>query len=140
MKNRILLSASIFHALTDATTVVVPMIFPLLFGRNQVITSYSQIGLLSNLGLLATLLVQFIVVKVSFHFEYRVLLLFSFLGICASLALLPLISTFLALLFLFLLMRIFTSFYHPIVIAWVSKSQPAQGLDRAMGIQSGSGN
>ena len=39
-------------------------------------------------------------------------------------------------------MRVFTSFYHPIVIAWVSKSRAGSGreLDDAMGIQSGSGN
>jgi len=140
MKNRILLSASFFHALNDAATVVVPMAFPLLYAEGRLITSYTQIGLLSNLGLLTTLLVQFFVVNVSFRFEYRSLLLVSFLGICASLFLTPLASSFPALLFFFLLVRVFTSFYHPIVIAWVSRSQPAHGLDLAMGVQSGSGN
>ncbi len=140
MKNRILLSASFFHALTDATTTVVPMAFPLLYAQGGLITSYTQIGLLSYVGLVATLLIQFVVVKVSFHVEYRVLLLFSFLGICASLAALPFAKSFLTLLVLFLFLRLFASFYHPIIIAWVAKSQPARGLDLAMGIQSGSGN
>lgn len=140
MKNRILVSASLFHALNDATTVVVPMIFPLLYGRSTLITSYAQIGLMSNLGLLATLLVQFVVVKASFHVEYKTLMLWSFVGICISLACVPLASSFLSLLAFFLFMRVVTSFYHPIMIAWVSKSQPASGLDHAMGIQSGSGN
>lgn len=140
MKKRILLSASLFHALNDATTVVVPMAFPLLYGRSSLITSYSQIGLLSNLGLLTTLLVQFLVVKISFHIEYKTLMLWSFLGICASLVCVTLASSFLTLLVFFLFMRIVTSFYHPVVIAWISKSQPAHSLDHAMGIQSGSGN
>ena len=140
MKNRILLSASLFHALNDATTVVVPMVFPLLYGRGSLITSYSQIGLLSNLGLLTTLLVQFLVVKLSCHIEYKTLLLWSFVGIALSLACLPLASSFLTLLAFFLFMRIVTSVYHPVMIAWISKSQPAHGLDQAMGIQSGSGN
>lgn len=140
MKNRILLSASLFHALNDATTVVVPMVFPLLYGRGSLITSYSQIGLLSNLGLLTTLLVQFLVVKLSCHIEYKTLLLWSFVGIGISLACLPLASSFLTLLAFFLFMRVVTSVYHPVMIAWISKSQPAQGLDQAMGIQSGSGN
>jgi MFS family permease len=140
MKTRILVSASLFHALNDATTVVVPMVFPLLYGRSALITSYSQIGLLSNLGLLATLLVQFLVVKISFHIEYKTLMLWSFVGICASLACVPLSSSFLMLLGFFLFMRVVTSFYHPLMIAWISKSQPASGLDHAMGIQSGSGN
>ncbi|MBM3312292.1 MAG: MFS transporter, partial [Candidatus Aminicenantes bacterium] len=50
--------------------------------------------------------------------------------------------TFAALALVFLLLRVFTSFYHPIVIAWISKSRSGSGkeLDDAMGIQSGSGN
>lgn len=140
MKKRILLSASLLHALNDATTVVVPMVFPLLYGETRLITSYGQIGLLSNLGLLTTLLIQFVVVKISFHIEYRRLMAASVLGICASLALTPQASSFMSLLFFFLLMRLVTSFYHPLVIAWVSKSHAAEGLDQAMGIQSGSGN
>ena len=140
MKNKILLSASVFHALNDASTVVVPMVFPLLYGRSSLITSYSQIGLLSNLGLLTTLLVQFLVVKLSCHIEYRTLLLWSYLGISASLVSVTLASSFATLLVFFLFMRVVTSVYHPVVIAWISKSQPASGLDHAMGVQSGSGN
>jgi MFS family permease len=140
VKNRILLSASLFHALNDATTTVVPMVFPLLYGQSRLITRYSQIGLLSYLGLLTTLLVQYFVVRLSFRLEYRTLMLWSFVGICISLACVPLASSFSTLFFFFLFMRVATSFYHPIMIAWVSKSQPAGGLDQAMGIQSGSGN
>jgi MFS family permease len=140
MRHRILLSSSLFHALNDATTVVVPMVFPILYGRSRLITSYTQIGWLSNLGLLATLVVQFVVVKISFHVEYRTLMLVSFLGISASLACVPLASSFLGLLLFFLFIRAVTSFYHPVVIAWISKSQPARSLDLAMGIQAGSGN
>lgn len=40
----------------------------------------------------------------------------------------------------YLLMRVFTSLYHPVGIATVSRTHPDQGLDFAMGIQSGSGN
>jgi MFS family permease len=140
MKNRILVSASLFHALTDAATTVVPMVFPLLYSRGTLITSYSQIGLLSNLGLLATLLVQFLIVRLSCHIEYKTLMLASFIGISASLACVTLATSFLTLLAFFLFMRVVTGFYHPLMISWVSKSQPASGLDHAMGIQSGSGN
>jgi MFS family permease len=142
MKKKILLSASLFHALTDAASVITPMIFPILYNQQSLITSYSQIGFLFNLGLLMTLIVQFLVVRLSFRHEYRLLMLGSGLGICASLVLMPFAKTFAALAFFFILLRIFTSFYHPIVIAWVSKSQAGSGqeLDDAMGIQSGSGN
>lgn len=142
MKRKILLSASLFHALTDAASVITPMIFPILYNQRFLITRYSEIGLLSNIGLLLTFVVQFLVVRLSFRYEYRLMMLGSGLGICLSMALIPFARSFAVLLLFFSLLRIFSSFYHPIVIAWVSKSQSGTGqaLDDAMGIQSGSGN
>jgi len=142
MKKQILLSASLFHALTDAATVITPMIFPILYNQRFLITNYAQIGLLSNLGLLLTFIVQFLVVRLSFRHEYRLLMLASGLGICVSMALVPFARSFWMLIVFFMMLRIFTSFYHPIVIAWVAKSRSGSGreLDDAMGIQSGSGN
>jgi MFS family permease len=142
MKRRILISASFFHALTDAATVVVPTILPILYSRKFLISSYAQIGFLSNIGLVATFLIQFLVVRISYKHEYRTLLLVSGLGICATMALVPFARTFAVLLLLYLLLRIATSFYHPVVIAWISKTRAGSGkeLDDAMGIQSGSGN
>jgi MFS family permease len=142
MKQRILLSASLFHALTDAAGVITPTIFPILYNQGFLISRYSQIGLLSNLGLIVTLLVQFLVVRLSVRHEYRNLLLVSGLGICGSMALVPFARSFAVLILVFLALRIFSSFYHPVIIAWVAKSRSRGGkdLDDAMGIQSGSGN
>jgi len=142
MKKKILISASLFHALTDAASVITPMIFPLLLTQNFLIANYAQVGILSNLGLLTSLAVQFLVVRISFRSEYRTLMILSGLGLCASMAVIPLARTYGMLLLFFLLLRVFSSFYHPLVIAWISKSRAGSGreLDDAMGIQSGSGN
>ncbi|NPV84102.1 MAG: MFS transporter [Candidatus Aminicenantes bacterium] len=142
MKKQILLSASLFHALTDAATIVTPTIFPILYSQAFLIKKYSQIGLLSNLGLVTTILVQFWVVALSFRHEYRWLMLASGLGICLASFLVPFSPSFVVLMLLFIVLRAFTSFYHPIVIAWISRSRSGLGreLDDAMGIQSGSGN
>ena len=142
MKRKILLSASLFHALTDAASVITPTVFPILYSQGFLISRYSQIGFLSNLGLMTTLLMQFFVVRLSVRTEYRTLLLVSGLGICASMALVPFARSFAVLVLAFILLRIFTSFYHPIIVAWISKSRSGSGkdLDDAMGIQSGSGN
>ncbi len=142
MKKKILLSASLFHALTDAATIVTPTVFPLLYSQAFLIRKYSQIGLLSNLGLITTILVQFWVVALSFRYEYRRLMLVSGLGICLANFLIPFSPSFGILLLLFILLRAFTSVYHPVVIAWISRSRAGAGqeLDDAMGIQSGSGN
>ena len=142
MKKRILLAASLFHVVTDASTVITPMVFPILYNQKFLITRYSQIGLLSNIGLLTTLAVQFLVVRLSFRHEYRAMMLVSGLGICGSMALVPEARSFGMLVLFFMALRVFTSFYHPVVIAWISKSRAGSGkeLDDAMGIQSGSGN
>jgi FSR family fosmidomycin resistance protein-like MFS transporter len=142
MKTKILISASLFHALTDAASVITPMIFPLLLTQNFLIANYAQVGILSNLGLLTSLAVQFLVVRISFRSEYRTLMILSGVGLCASMAVIPLARTYGMLLLFFLLLRVFSSFYHPLVIAWISKSRAGSGreLDDAMGIQSGSGN
>ncbi len=142
MKKKILLTASLFHMLNDAASVITPTIFPILYSQAFLITRYSQIGLLSNIGLFTTLIVQFLAVRLSYKYEYRTLLLASGAGICAATALVPLSRTFGMLVLFFVLIRVFTSFYHPVIIAWVSKSMAGsgKGLDDAMGIQSGSGN
>ncbi len=140
MKKRILFSASLFHAFNDASTVIVPMIFPLLFSQQFIIKNYSHIGIISNLGLLTTFLFQIVIANYAHKFEYKHLLLLSSLGISVSVLLITLSANMVSMLFLYLLMRGFTSFYHPIGIATVSKAHPDQGLDFAMGIQSGSGN
>ncbi|NOR14190.1 MAG: MFS transporter [Candidatus Aminicenantes bacterium] len=140
LKKRILLSASLFHGANDACAVALPMVFPLLYNQKLLITQYSQIGILANLGLLTTLVFQIIVVNYAHRVEYRHILLFSLLGISLMLGLITTASSFLLLLGIYLLLRAFMSIYHPLGITMVSKTHPDQGLDFAMGIQSGSGN
>jgi MFS family permease len=137
---RLLVSASLFHGLNDAATVAIPMVFPILYGQQTIIQRYSQIGLLSNFGLLTTLVFQILIVHAARRLDYRWVHAWSFLGISLSLLLIPLSSTYLLLFSLWLLFRIFVSFYHTLSMAWVARTHPQQGIDFAMGIQSGSGN
>jgi MFS family permease len=136
---RVLISSSLFHGLNDAATVAVPMIFPVLYTKRFIIRSYSEIGLLSNFGLLTTLLFQVLVVHLSRKTEYRHLLVGSFVGISVSLFLIPFSTSYFHLISMYLLFRVFDSFYHTLGMAWVSRTHPNQAIDLAMGIQSGSG-
>ncbi len=140
MRKKILFSASLFHALNDAATVTVPMVFPLLYSQQLIIKKYFHIGLLSNLGLLVTFLFQIIIANASHRFEYKTILFVSYVGICLALFSMTLTSAFASFLIVYLVMRVFNSFYHTLGVAWVSKTHASQGLDRSMGIQSGSGN
>ena len=140
MSRRILFSASIFHGLNDAATVTVPMIFPLLYSQHSIITKYAHIGILSNLGLMMTLVCQLIIAHYAHKYEYRHMLLISLAGISLSLVLITFSWSFFTLLMFYLVMRIFASFYHSVGVATVSMSHPDKALDFAMGVQSGSGN
>ncbi len=140
MSKRILFSASLFHGLNDAATVTVPMIFPLLYSQQSIITRYAHIGVLSNLGLTVTLICQLFIAHYAHKYEYKQMLLFSLSGISLSLVLITFSWSFVALLLFYLLMRVFVSFYHSVGVATVSISHPDKALDFAMGVQSGSGN
>ena len=139
-ERRILVSASLFHALNDGATVAVPMVFPILYAQHHIIGSYSQIGLLSNFGLLTTFLFQILVVHAAGRVDYKAMLCLSFLGISLSLILIPLSKAYVSLFLFYVLFRVFDSFYHTMGLAWVSRTHPRQGIDFAMGVQSGSGN
>ena len=89
---------------------------------------------------MTTFIAQIVIANLAHRFEYKHLLLVSTLGISASVVLITFAANIVSMLVLYLLMRIFTSFYHPVGIATVSKTHPDRGLDFAMGIQSGSGN
>jgi MFS family permease len=139
-ERRILASASLFHALNDSATVAVPMVFPILLGRQWLIRNYAQIGLLSNFGLLSTFLFQILIVHAARRWDFRSMLGVSFAGIALSLVLISFSSTYAMLFGLYVMFRVFDGFYHTIGLAWVSRSHPARGIDFAMGVQSGSGN
>ncbi|NIM90113.1 MAG: MFS transporter [Candidatus Aminicenantes bacterium] len=140
MKKRILFSASLFHFINDASAVTVPMIFPLLYSQQLLIQKYSHIGILSYLGLMTTFVFQSIAANLSDKLEYKHWVLVSYIGICVSLFLITFTSAFTVFLFVYLVFRMFTSFYHPVGVAWISKTHPGQKVDFAMGVQSGTGN
>lgn len=140
MKSRVLVSSSLFHLLNDATTVAIPMIFPLLYNQGELISRYTHIGILSYSGMFLTFLCQILVAHNAHRFEYRWILFTSFMGLSIFIFLISFSSTF-ALLFIFYLgMRVFASFYHSIGVATVSRTHADKSLDFAMGVQSGSGN
>lgn len=139
-RTRILASSAIFHGLNDGAAVAVPMIFPLLLSQGFILKNYSQIGVMSHLGLLMTFLFQIIIVQISSLARYQHFLLASFLGISTTLFLFAQVKSYLIFLLIYLLFRLFDSFYHTLGLAWVSKVHQTGGMDLAMGIQSGSGN
>ncbi len=139
-RSRILASSAIFHGLNDGATVAVPMTFPLLLSQGYLLKNYSQIGIMSHLGLLTTFIFQIVIVQISPLARYQHFLLASFVGISTTLFLFSQARSYWIFLLIYLLFRLFDSFYHTLGLALVSKAHKSEGMDLAMGIQSGSGN
>jgi len=140
MKTKVLISSSLFHLFNDATTVAVPMLFPLLYSQGEIISRYTHIGILSYSGMFLTFLCQIWVARNAYRFEYRWVLFTAFIGLSLSIFLISFASTFVLLFLFYLFMRVFASFYHSIGVATVSRTHADKSLDFAMGVQSGSGN
>lgn len=139
-RTRILASSAIFHGLNDGATVAVPMIFPVLLSQGFILKNYSQMGIMSHLGLLTTFIFQILIVQMSPLARYQHFLAASFLGISSTLFLFSQAKSWLSFLLIYLLFRLFDSFYHTLGLSQVSKAHQTGGMDLAMGIQSGSGN
>jgi MFS family permease len=140
MRKKILFSASLFHFLNDASSTTIPMLFPLLYSERFIITNYSQIGIISYLGLFVTFVFQILIVNYSKNLSYKAMLVISVCGISLFMFLMTFSQSYLILLVFYVSMRVFLSFYHPLGVATISRAHPESALDSAMGIQSGFGN
>jgi len=88
-------------------------------------------------------------VSILFHFfvghwakgrHYRLLLVLDDLVVGLFLLLTPLAKNYLALIFLYVGVRIGSSIYHPVGISWITHTFRGKNFDRAMGIQSAFGD
>jgi FSR family fosmidomycin resistance protein-like MFS transporter len=134
-KTRILTTVSIYHAINDGSIVVVTLLFPIF--RTLFNLSYTQIGLLTGLGLLTNLITQLFIGHTADGKNSNTLLSTGTILISFSLLLLTQSKNFALLLTFILLLRISTSFFHPIGTGWISRIYKKENIDHAMGIQSG---
>jgi FSR family fosmidomycin resistance protein-like MFS transporter len=137
-EKRILTAVSIFHAFNDASVVALPTIFPLLYPT--LIKRYADIGTLIVIGLSVSFLLQFVVGHMAKGRHYRTLLAVDNFIVGAFLLLTPLARSYPMLVFFYAGVRLGSSIYHPVGVAWVTHSFKGGKLDRALGIQSGFGD
>ena len=137
-KHRILSTVGIYHAFNDGSVAVIPLLFPIfkvLFNL-----SYTQIGVITGGGLLIMLIAQMLIGRVSDQNDFRILLSIGILLLSGSLLLLTQTQGFLTLLLFIFIVRLSSSFFHPIGIGWISRVFKKDRLDWAMGIQSALGD
>lgn len=135
--NKLLWVISYHHACNDGTLMALVAVLPILIEEMDL--SYSDIGLL-GLGLLITVVVQFLVGKASDRRFSRYMLEVGAGLMAISFVLIPLVSDFVGLFVVVIAMRVGASFYHPIGVSWITREYHGPYLDTALGIQSGIGN
>ncbi len=139
-KRRILGSVSLHHACNDASTVVLPSIFPLLCTQGLLIHSYSDIGTTNLVGLVTAVIFQAFVGHFARTRHSRYYLAVDALLVGTSLILMTKATSYWMLVLFFIGVRMGTSIYHPVGISWISHVFAGKNLNRAMGFQSAFGN
>ncbi len=139
-KRRILGSISLHHACNDASTVVLPAIFPVLLNQQLLIHNYSDIGTINLVGLVTAVIFQALVGHFATTRHSRYYLALDALLVGTSLILMTMSTSYWMLVLFFIGMRMGTSIYHPVGISWITHTFAGKNLDRAMGFQSAFGN
>jgi FSR family fosmidomycin resistance protein-like MFS transporter len=139
-ERKILGAVSIFHAFNDASVVALPTVLPILYTQGVLIKRYADIGTMILIGLAMAILCQFVIGHRAKGRHYRRLLALDNLVVGLFLMLTPLARHYFVLVLFYLGVRIGSSIYHPVGIAWISHSFRGKRLDRAMGIQSAFGD
>lgn len=134
-KIKILSTVGLYHAFNDGAVAAIPILFPIF----KIIfnLSYTQIGIITGGSLLINIIFQLMIGRISDGKNSRTMLSFGILLICISMLLFTQTKGFYSLILLMFLLRIATSFFHPIGIGWISRIFKKHKLDWAMGIQSG---
>lgn len=137
-KFQIIAILSALHTANDGTVVLLPTLLPaavLIFGM-----SYVQLGILVSAGYLANVVVQPLAGQYSERIEPKKLLALGIGVMGASTVVIAYAPNYSLLLVGAVLLRLGSSFYHPIANSVVSRTTVRKSVDRRMGVQSGFGD
>jgi len=134
-KNKILSTVCIYHAVNDGSVAVIPILFPVF--KSIFSLTYTQVGFITGGGFILTLIAQLVIGRIADGKNFSNLLKTGLLLVGISMLLLSQSSGFITLIIFIFILRLSSSFFHPIGVGWISKIFKKDRLDRAMGIQSG---
>ena len=137
-KHKILSTVSIFHAFNDGAVSVIPLLFPVF--KTLFNLSYTQIGLITGIGLAVTLISQILIGRISDKNNSKTFLLIGVLLLSGSMLTIPLSQGFVTLLLFIIILKFSSSFFHLSGIGLISRTFKRDRLDWAMGIQSAFGD
>jgi len=137
-KHQILTTVSFFHAFNDGALAVTTILLPIFKSMFQL--TYTQIGLITGGGLTITLFTELTIGRAFDTKNSRTLLLSGIFLLSISIFILSFSQGFLMLLIIMFLIKFSSGFFHPAGIGLISRVFKKERINRAMGIQSASGN
>jgi MFS transporter, FSR family, fosmidomycin resistance protein len=136
--NRILYVVSLNHATNDGSVYLLSSLFPIVLALFNI--SVFQVGIIVALGYLVNILFQPVVGHYSEGRDPARLLAIGISVITVSVVSFVFATGFLSLLASVILLRLGSSFFHPVGISTISKSYSGARLQKSMGFQSAFGN
>ena len=136
--NRILYLVSLNHATNDGSVYLLSSLFPIVLALFNI--SVFQVGIIVALGYLVNILFQPVVGHYSEGRDPGKLLAIGISIIAVSVISFVFATDFLSLLASVILLRLGSSFFHPVGISTISKSYGGPRLQKSMGFQSAFGN
>ena len=136
--NRILYVVSLNHATNDGSVYILSSLFPIVLALFNL--SVFQVGIIVALGYLVNILFQPVVGHYSETRDPAKLLAMGVSIITFSIISFVFDTGFLSLLASVILLRLGSSFFHPVGISTISKSYGGPSLQKSMGFQSAFGN
>ena len=134
----ILYLVSLNHFINDGSTSLISTLFPavvLAFGFSKF-----EIGILVAFGYLMNMIFQPLTGSFSEKIEAKKLLALGISLVAVSMLLFTISNTFASMIFSISLLRIGSSFFHPVGVAAISRTYLGRDLDKSMGFQSAFGN
>ena len=136
--NRILYPVSLNHATNDGSVYLLSSLFPIVLALFNI--SVFQVGIIVALGYLVNILFQPVVGHYGEGRDPGRLLAIGISIVTVSVISFVFATGFLSLLASVILLRLGSSFFHPVGISTVSKSYSGPRLQKSMGFQSAFGN
>ena len=136
--NRTLYVVSLNHATNDGSVYLLSSLFPIVLALFNI--SVFQVGVIVALGYMVNILFQPVVGHYSEGRDPARLLAIGISIITVSVISFVFASGFATLLASVILLRLGSSFFHPVGISTISKSYSGPGLQKSMGFQSAFGN
>lgn len=138
IRERILYTVSLNHAANDSSVHLLPTLFPVFPGLFQL--DVFQIGIIVGVGFVINVLFQPVAGRLADRTSRHSLLMLGIGVLGVSMVLFTFATSFLSLLLVVILLRLGSSFYHPVGTSVLSRTFFHKEIDRVMGIQSSFGN